>query len=81
LEARFRLRYLCVEYGRTGHFRAKWKLAFGQALLKLFFAGAETLSLIEILGFAGSNDFRTVANASQPAGDSDKERSTSIPFT
>ena len=30
-------------------------------------AGTETVWLIEILGFDGSNDFVTVANPSQPA--------------
>jgi hypothetical protein len=49
-----------------GQVRLKWKLAFGQGELpkeEPFLAGAETLALIEILGFDGSNDFVTEANA------------------
>jgi hypothetical protein len=60
------------------------KLAFAQCSVTpkfLTVPGAETVSLIEILGFDGSNDFVSVANASQPAGGSDIERVTPIPFT
>lgn len=62
----------------------KLKPAFGQLSLRpeeSTVEGSLTLSVIEIWGLDGSNDFFTDAKASQPAGYSDTEMSTSIPFT
>lgn len=69
-----------VSYGAVS---LNWKLPAGHFafLSNEELLGADTLSVIEILGFDGSNDFDVEANASQPAGNSSRLRVTLIPFT